>query len=219
MRWESAGFVRDKEQQERGGGSALAGPGQGQVLGQPRPGHAARGARDIRWRARGDDLPALGAAAWPHVDQVVSGGEQVQVVVDDDDRRSGLQQPVEHADQGRHVEGVQAGRRLVEDVQRAALAGVFDRLLEAEATIIVIDHDLDLLAAADHLIDMGPGGGPDGGRILAAGTPEDVARAARSATGPWLAEHLGLPEARQPALTYPEQAWRSVLPVPRWRSR
>jgi excinuclease ABC subunit A len=81
----------------------------------------------------------------------------------------------------------------------ATLAGVFDRLLAAGATIIVIDHDLDLLAAADHLIDMGPGGGPDGGRILAAGTPQDVARAPGSATGPWLAEHLGLPEARQPA--------------------
>jgi excinuclease ABC subunit A len=78
------------------------------------------------------------------------------------------------------------------------LVGVFDRLLAAGATIIVIDHDLDLLAAADHLIDMGPGGGPDGGHILASGTPEDVARAPGSATGPWLAEHLGLPEARQP---------------------
>jgi len=81
----------------------------------------------------------------------------------------------------------------------ATLVGVFGRLLEAGATIIVIDHDLDLLAAADHLIDMGPGGGPDGGHILAAGTPEDVARAPDSATGPWLAEHLGLPEARQHA--------------------
>jgi excinuclease ABC subunit A len=79
----------------------------------------------------------------------------------------------------------------------ATLVGVFGRLLEAGATIIVIDHDLDLLAAADHLIDMGPGGGPDGGRILAAGKPEDVARAPVSATGPWLAEHLGLPEARR----------------------
>ena len=78
----------------------------------------------------------------------------------------------------------------------ATLAGVFDRLLAAGATIIVIDHDLDLLAAADHLIDMGPGGGPDGGRILAAGTPEDVARTPGSATGPWLAEYLGLPEAQ-----------------------
>jgi excinuclease ABC subunit A len=82
----------------------------------------------------------------------------------------------------------------------ATLVGVFDRLLEAGATVIIIDHDLDLLAAADHLIDMGPGGGPDGGHILAAGTPEDVARAPGSATGPWLAEHLGLPEARQSGL-------------------
>ena len=73
----------------------------------------------------------------------------------------------------------------------ATLVGVFDRLLAAGATIIVIDHDLDLLAAADYLIDMGPGGGPDGGHILAAGTPADVARTPGSATGPWLAEHLG----------------------------
>jgi excinuclease ABC subunit A len=73
----------------------------------------------------------------------------------------------------------------------ATLVGVFDRLLDAGATIIVIDHDLDLLAAADYLIDMGPGGGPDGGRILATGTPADVARDPASVTGPWLASHLG----------------------------
>jgi len=42
---------------------------------------------------------------------------------------------------------------------------------------------------------MGPGGGPDGGHIVAAGTPEDVARSAGSVTGPWLAEHLGRPDA------------------------
>jgi hypothetical protein len=64
--------------------------------------------------------------------------------------------------------------------------------------ITVIDHDLDLLAAADHLIDMGPGGSPDGGRVLSAGTPEDVARSLSSVTGPWLADHLSLPNARQP---------------------
>jgi excinuclease ABC subunit A len=74
----------------------------------------------------------------------------------------------------------------------ATLVSVFDRLLDAGATIIVIDHDLDLLAAADYLIDMGPGGGPEGGRVLAAGTPGDVARDAGSVTGPWLAEYLGL---------------------------
>ena len=80
------------------------------------------------------------------------------------------------------------------------LVGVFDRLLEAGATIIVIDHDLDLLATADYLIDMGPGGGPDGGRIVAQGTPRDVARDPHSVTAPWLAAHLGQPApARQAA--------------------
>ncbi len=74
------------------------------------------------------------------------------------------------------------------------LVGVFDRLLDAGATIIVIDHDLDLLATADHLIDMGPGGGPDGGRIVAQGAPQDVARDPGSVTGPWLAAHLGVPQ-------------------------
>jgi excinuclease ABC subunit A len=77
----------------------------------------------------------------------------------------------------------------------ATLVGVFDRLTEAGATIIVIDHDLDLLAAADHIVDMGPGGGPDGGHILTAGTPEDVARSPDSVTGPWLADYLRIPVA------------------------
>jgi excinuclease ABC subunit A len=79
----------------------------------------------------------------------------------------------------------------------ATLVSVFDRLLDAGATIIVIDHDLDLLAAADHLIDMGPGGGPDGGRILAAGPPAEVAGDPASVTGPWLADYLGLAAVRR----------------------
>ena len=84
-----------------------------------------------------------------------------------------------------------------------SLVGVFDRLIAAGATIIVIDHDLDLLAAADHLIDMGPGGGPDGGHILATGTPEHVARSPASVTGPWLHEYLAIPKTRpaDPRLT------------------
>jgi excinuclease ABC subunit A len=68
--------------------------------------------------------------------------------------------------------------------------GVFDRLLDGGATVVVIDHDLDLLAAADHLIDMGPVGGPSGGRVVAAGTPAEVAADADSVTGPYLARHL-----------------------------
>jgi excinuclease ABC subunit A len=73
-------------------------------------------------------------------------------------------------------------------------------MLDAGATIIVIDHDHDhdhdLLAAADYLIDMGPGGGPEGGRILATGTPGDVARDAGSVTAPWLSEYLAAPEGQ-----------------------
>jgi excinuclease ABC subunit A len=79
----------------------------------------------------------------------------------------------------------------------ATLVSVFDRLLGAGATIIVIDHDLDLLAAADHLIDMGPGGGPEGGRVLAAGTPEEVAEDPGSVTGPWLSEYLAAAGVRR----------------------
>ena len=92
------------------------------MLGQPGSSHAGRGAGDVRGRARGDDVATVWAATGSHVDEVVGGGEQVQVVVDDDDRGPGVKQPVEHADQRGHVERVQAGGRLVEDVQRAALA-------------------------------------------------------------------------------------------------
>jgi excinuclease ABC subunit A len=77
-------------------------------------------------------------------------------------------------------------------VDIATLVDVLDQLMQAGATIIVIDHDLDLLAAAHHVIDMGPGGGPEGGRVLAAGPPQDVARAPNSVTGPFLAEQVGL---------------------------
>jgi excinuclease ABC subunit A len=74
----------------------------------------------------------------------------------------------------------------------AVLIGVFDRLLDDGATIVVIDHDLDVLAAADHVIDVGPGGGREGGRIVASGTPEAVAADPASVTGPYLAEHLAV---------------------------
>jgi excinuclease ABC subunit A len=70
------------------------------------------------------------------------------------------------------------------------LVGVFDRLLDDGATVVVIDHDLDLLSVADHLIDMGPSGGPEGGHIIAAGTPAEVAADPSSVTGPYLASAL-----------------------------
>lgn len=66
------------------------------------------------------------------------------------------------------------------------LLGVFDRLVASGATVVVIEHDLDVIANADWVIDMGPGGGESGGRIVAAGTPEQIAADANSATGRYL---------------------------------
>ena len=64
--------------------------------------------------------------------------------------------------------------------------GVFDRLVASGATVVVIEHDLDVIANADWVIDMGPGGGESGGRIVAAGTPEQIAADANSITGRYL---------------------------------
>ena len=66
------------------------------------------------------------------------------------------------------------------------LLGVFDRLVASGATVVVIEHDLDVIANADWVIDMGPGGGESGGRIVAAGTPEQIAADANSVTGRYL---------------------------------
>lgn len=70
------------------------------------------------------------------------------------------------------------------------LLGVLQRLVDNGATVLFIEHDLDLIANADHVIDLGPGGGADGGRITATGTPEEVAHAADSITGRYLRGHL-----------------------------
>ena len=70
------------------------------------------------------------------------------------------------------------------------LLGVLQRLLDNGATVVVIEHDLDMIANADYVIDMGPGGGEDGGRIVAAGTPEQVAACPQSVTGRFIAEEL-----------------------------
>ena len=70
------------------------------------------------------------------------------------------------------------------DVQ--TLLQVFDRLVSKGATVIVIEHDLDVIRNADYIIDMGPGGGEAGGRIIAKGTPEEIASDRGSITGKYL---------------------------------
>ena len=76
------------------------------------------------------------------------------------------------------------------DIDR--LLTIVDRLLAGGNTVVVIEHNLDVVAAADWIVDLGPEGGREGGRIVAEGTPEAVAeRYAVSHTGRYLKERLG----------------------------
>ncbi|HEV7596449.1 MAG TPA: excinuclease ABC subunit UvrA, partial [Gemmatimonadaceae bacterium] len=82
----------------------------------------------------------------------------------------------------------------LEDIRK--LAKVFDRLLEQGHTLVLIEHNLDVIKLADWVIDLGPEGGIGGGRVIAMGRPEDVARVKESHTGRWLAPLL---ERRAPS--------------------
>jgi excinuclease ABC subunit A len=75
-----------------------------------------------------------------------------------------------------------------EDVRR--LIGVLERLADQGNTIVVIEHNLDVIKSADRVIDLGPEGGDAGGRVVASGTPEEVAATPGSHTGRFLAEVL-----------------------------
>ena len=66
------------------------------------------------------------------------------------------------------------------------LLKVFQTLIDQGATVIVIEHDLDVICSADYIIDMGPGGGEEGGRIVAAGTPEEIRDTPESITGKYI---------------------------------
>ncbi|MBR3033988.1 MAG: excinuclease ABC subunit UvrA, partial [Firmicutes bacterium] len=70
------------------------------------------------------------------------------------------------------------------DVQ--TLLQVFRGLIENGATVVVIEHDLDVIRSADYIVDMGPGGGEAGGRIVACGTPQQIAACPESVTGRYL---------------------------------
>src|SRR5436190_3858956 len=79
------------------------------------------------------------------------------------------------------------------DVQR--LLEMLERLVESGNTVVVIEHNLDVIKTADHIIDLGPEGGEEGGKVVAAGTPEKVAAAKRSYTGHFLARVFAEPQS------------------------
>ena len=76
----------------------------------------------------------------------------------------------------------------MDDIKR--LLGVLQRLVDAGNTVLVIEHELDVVKSADWLIDLGPEGGEDGGQVVATGTPEEVAQVKGSYTGRYLKQML-----------------------------
>ena len=72
----------------------------------------------------------------------------------------------------------------VSDVKK--IIELFDELTEAGNSVFLIEHNLDVIAAADHIIELGPGAGKSGGRIIFEGTPEEMAASEESVTGKYL---------------------------------
>ena len=83
----------------------------------------------------------------------------------------------------------------VDDISR--LLSVLNTLVENGDTVVIIEHNLDVIKTADHLIDLGPEGGDGGGTIIATGTPEDIAEVSESYTGHYLKTVLARDKANQ----------------------
>jgi excinuclease ABC subunit A len=97
------------------------------------------------------------------------------------------------------------------------LLRVLDRLVDEGRTVVVVEHHLDVIAAADWVIDLGPESGEHGGLVVAAGSPEEVARAAASRTAPFLARRLGIARHGEEETAAPAEAATTREPhaVPR----
>ncbi len=114
----------------------------------------------------------------------LSGGEAQRVK---------LAAELQHAHRGRTLYLLDEPTTGLHPADSETLTAQLHRLVDAGATVLVAEHDLDLIAGADHVIDLGPVGGDAGGRLLATGTPADVAASTGSRTGPYLAGRLAPP--------------------------
>jgi excinuclease ABC subunit A len=111
----------------------------------------------------------------------LSGGEAQRVKISAELYRAHLQKTIYLLDEptvGLHYEDV------------AKLIEILERLVNKGNTVVVIEHNIDLIKSADYVIDIGPEGGQKGGKVVAKGTPEDVAKNKNSFTGHYLARHL-----------------------------
>jgi excinuclease ABC subunit A len=100
------------------------------------------------------------------------------------------------------------------DVEK--LLSVLKRLVDAGNTLVVIEHNLDVIKTADYIIDLGPEGGPDGGMVIATGTPEELAQNKGSETGKYLARLLSprSPLRKTPAAARSNTVSRRTTPPP-----
>lgn len=111
----------------------------------------------------------------------LSGGEAQRVKISSELYRPHLQKTIYLLDEptiGLHYEDV---RKLIEILQK---------LVDKGNTVLVIEHNMDLIKSADYIIDIGPEGGVNGGQVIAKGTPEDVANSTKSYTGKYLKKVL-----------------------------
>ena len=81
----------------------------------------------------------------------------------------------------------------MDDIRK--LLRVLGDLVDAGHTVLLIEHNLDVIKTADWIVDLGPGAGPDGGHVVAMGTPEQIAAVEESVTGKWLRPLLERPVA------------------------
>jgi len=111
----------------------------------------------------------------------LSGGEAQRVKISSELYKPHLQKTVYLLDEptiGLHYEDV---KKLIE---------ILERLVEAGNTVMIIEHNMDIIKSADYVIDIGPEGGDKGGEVVAKGTPEDIANSVKSHTGRYLKKHL-----------------------------
>jgi excinuclease UvrABC ATPase subunit len=108
----------------------------------------------------------------------LSGGERQRIKLATELRSRGKTYVLDEPTTGLHMSDV------------ARLTGLMDRLVENGASVIVIEHNLDVIARADWIIDMGPGAGTEGGRVVAQGSPAQIICNAASVTGPFLKAHV-----------------------------
>jgi excinuclease UvrABC ATPase subunit len=119
----------------------------------------------------------------------LSGGERQRLKLATELGRSGQIYVLDEPTTGLHVS----------DVER--LIALFQRLVESQSTVVVIEHNLEVIARADWVIDLGPGAGSAGGKIMFEGTPMDLAKNERSVTGKFLASRAARAAGKRGALS------------------